>query len=200
MKVAIKKKGKKKQYKLIESWEDVTLEKWIKLININDNDKSKEALETIALLSDIPKKLINQLGIQDVALILSKIAELQKKANSSLKKIIEINGKRYGFHPSLSDITLGEYADIEAFMKNDLQQNLANVMAILYRPIIEEGENGFYTIEAYDGKIDKRAEEMKKMSSEQVQSALVFFWIFVKGLLMTLELSLIRSMKETKQQ
>ncbi|QDP57136.1 MAG: hypothetical protein Tp172MES593141_17 [Prokaryotic dsDNA virus sp.] len=200
MKVAIKKKGKKKQYKLIESWEDVTLEKWIKLININDNDKSKEALETIALLSDIPKKLINQLGIQDVALILSKIAELQKKANSSLKKIIEINGKRYGFHPSLSDITLGEYADIEAFMKNDLQQNLANVMAILYRPIIEEGENGFYTIEPYDGKIDKRAEEMKKMSSEQVQSALVFFWIFVKGLLMTLELSLIRSMKETKQQ
>ena len=200
MKVAIKKKGKKKQYKLIESWEDVTLEKWIKLININDNDKSKEALETIALLSDIPKKLINQLGIQDVALILSKIAELQKKANSSLKKIIEINGKRYGFHPSLSDITLGEYADIEAFMKNDLQQNLANVMAILYRPVIEEGENGFYTIESYDGKIDKRAEEMKKLSSEQVQSALVFFWIFVKGLLMTLELSLIRSMKETKQQ
>ena len=59
---------------------------------------------------------------------MGQIAELQKKANSSLKKIIEINGKRYGFHPSLSDITLGEYADIEAFMKNDLQQNLANVM------------------------------------------------------------------------
>lgn len=200
MKVSIKKKGKKKEYNLIKSWEDVTLEKWVKLININDNDKSKEALETIALLSDIPKKLINQLGIQDVALILNKIAELQHKANSSLKKIIEIDGVKYGFHPNLSEITLGEYADIESFMKNDLQKNLANVMAVLYRPIIKEDEDGFYAIEGYDGKIDKRAEEMKKMSSEQVQSALVFFWIFVKGLLMTLELSLIRSMRETKQQ
>lgn len=200
MKVSIKKKGKKKEYNLIKSWEDVTLEKWINLININDKDKSKEALETIALLSDIPKKLINQLGIHDVALILSKIAELQKKANSSLKKIIEIEGKRYGFHPDLQEITLGEYADLETFMKNDLQKNLPSVMAVLYRPIKSEGNDGFYTIEAYDGKIEERAKEMKKMTADQVHSALVFFWIFVKGLLMTLELSLIRSMKETKMQ
>ena len=55
-------------------------------------------------------------------------------------------------------------------------------MAILYRPITAKGENGVYTIEAYDGNISIRAEEMKKMSAEQVQSALVFFWSLGKEL------------------
>jgi len=33
MKINIKKKGKVKEFKLINKWEDVTLEKWIKLVD-----------------------------------------------------------------------------------------------------------------------------------------------------------------------
>jgi hypothetical protein len=72
-------------------------------------------------------------------------------------------------------------------------------MAILYRPIVEEN-NDVYTIKAYDGDISIRAEEMKQMSAEQVQSALVFFWNFVNVLLMTSGLSLMEHLKETKKQ
>jgi hypothetical protein len=189
MKVKIKKAGKTKQYNLISKWSDVTLEKWLKLIDIKTGSKTKEALETIAALSDIPKKLINELGIQDVAVILSKIAELQAKQDSKLKKIIKVGDKEYGFHPSLDDITLGEYADLETMIKNGIENNMPEVMAILYRPITEK-KNGVYTIAAYDGNISIRAEEMKKMSAEQVQSALVFFWSLGKELSMILPLYL----------
>ena len=72
-------------------------------------------------------------------------------------------------------------------------------MAVLYRPI-KTREGNKYTIEAYDGNISIRAEEMKKMSAEQVQSALVFFWAFANVLLMTLESFLIMVQKETKMQ
>ena len=96
-----------------------------------------------------------------------------------LVKVIEVDGKEYGFHPSLSDITLGEFADLEHFIKQGVQDNLPEIMAILYRPIVEK-EGDAYIIEAYDGKIDVRAEKFKKMSAEQVESSLVFFWIFVK--------------------
>ena len=92
--------------------------------------------------------------------------------------------------PNLSDITLGEYADIETFIKNDIEKNLPELMAVLYRPIKQKGENGVYTIAAYDGNISIRAEEMKKMSAEQVQSALVFFWDFVKILCEIMQSSL----------
>ena len=200
MKIKIKKEGEVKQFKLISKWEDVTLEKWLKLMEFHKGTKSKEAEETIAALSNIPKKLIKQLELKDVAIIMNAIVELQSKQDCSLKNIIEIEGKRYGFHPDLSSITLGEWADLENFIKDDIEKNLPEVIAILYRPITAETENGIYTIEAYDGNITIRTEEMKKMSAEQVQSALVFFYRFVTLLYLTSASFLTQVLKETKMQ
>tara|TARA_R100000654_G_scaffold74056_1_gene107763 strand:+ start:1137 stop:1739 length:603 start_codon:yes stop_codon:yes gene_type:complete len=200
MKVNIKKKGKKKEYKLISSWTEVTLEKWLKLVSFKTGTKTKEARETIAALSDIPKNVIDQLELKDVALIMEKVADLQKDEDSSLKRVIEIDGKRYGFHPDLNSITLGEYADIENFIKNDIEKNLPELMAVLYRPIVEETSSGVYTIEAYDGDITIRTEKMKKMPIEQVQSALVFFYHFAQVLLMILQSFLIRKQMEMTKQ
>ena len=199
MDIKIKKKGKTKRFKLISSWEDVTLETWLKLIYFHKVTKSKEEEETIAALSTIPKDLINQLELKDVVFIMAKLSELQTNQDSALKRVIEIQGKRYGYHPNLDEITLGEYADLETMIKNNLEKNMPEVMAILYRPIVNE-ENDVYTIEAYDGKISIRAEEMKKMSAEQVQSALVFFWAFVNALLLSMESFLIQVQKEMKMQ
>lgn len=200
MRIKINKENKTKEFKLISSWEDVTLENWTKLVNFKTESKSAEALETISTLSNIPKNLINQLAIHDIAVILNKIAELQQEQNSNLKKIIEIEGKEYGFHPDLDSITLGEYADIETFIKNGLEKHLPDIMAVLYRPIKDKGENGVYTIEGYDGNITIRAEQMKKMSSEQVQSALVFFYLLGKELQLILQSSMIHQLKEMKEQ
>ena len=199
MKVKIKKEGKVKQFKLISSWEDVTMEKWLKLIDFTKGTKAKEAEETIAALSTIPKKLIKELSLQDVAIIMSRIADLQQEQNSSLKRIIEIDGVEYGFHPDLSEITLGEFADIETFIKNDVEKNLPELMAVLYRPI-KEKKNDIYIIDAYDGNISIRAEEMKKMSMEQVHSALVFFYHLGKILSMTLPSYLMEMLTEMKKQ
>ena len=199
MKIKIKKEGKTKEFKLINSWSDVNLETWLKLTEFESGSKTKEAEETIAAMSDIPKQLINQLSLKDVAVIMGEIAELQAEQDGSLKKIIEIDGIEYGFHPNLDDITLGEYADIETFIKNGIEENLPEVMAILYRPITEK-KNDIYSIAAYDGDIRMRTEEMKKMSAEQVQSALRFFFVLGKKLSMILPLYLMEMLKEMKTQ
>jgi|TARA_R110002020_G_scaffold238933_1_gene451510 hypothetical protein len=185
MKVKIKKKEETKQYNVINSWSDVTLEKWVQIIKVKDGLNSEQAKETIKALSDIPEKLIKELSIIDVAIILKNIYELQAKEDTELKRIIEIDDVEYGFHPKLDDITLGEYADLETFIKNGLENHLPEIMAILYRPV-QEKKNNKYTIEAYDGDLTIRAEIMNKMSAEQVQNALVFFWTFVKEFLMIL--------------
>ena len=179
MEVKIKKKGKTKKYRVIESWKEVTLEKWIKLTELEGLTQAQETKALINTLSDIPEKLISKLSLPDITVILSRIAQIQQEKNNELVKVIEVDGKEYGFHPSLSDITLGEFADLEHFIKQGVQDNLPEIMAILYRPIVEK-EGNAYIIEAYDGKIDVRAEKFKKMSAEEVESSLVFFWIFVK--------------------
>tara|TARA_R110001599_G_scaffold78371_2_gene213084 strand:+ start:293 stop:892 length:600 start_codon:yes stop_codon:yes gene_type:complete len=178
MKVKIKKEGKGKTYNLIDSWSDVSLSKWMQVIEKETGSKTKEAEETIAAFSDIPKKLIKELALRDVAVIMSKISKLQANQDTVLRKVVEIDGIEYGMHPDLSEITLGEYADLEVFIKEGLEKNMPEIMAVLFRPIIER--NGeVYVIEAYDGNIKIRAEVMKKMSAEQVQNVLVFFYHFV---------------------
>ena len=181
MKVKIKKEGKKETYNLINSWSDVTLESWIKLIDTETGSKTEQAEETIAALSDIPKKLVKELALRDVAIIMDKVSELQSKQDTVLKKVFEIDGVEYAMHPDLSEITLGEYADIETFIKEGIEKNMPELMAVLFRPITEKNGSA-YTIAAYDGNITIRAEEMKKMSAEQVQSSLFFFSNFVKEL------------------
>ena len=199
MKVKIKKEGKVKEFKLINSWSDVTLSTWLLLIDFSTGTKTEEATETIAALSNIPKQLVKELALSDVAVIMSKIAELQAKQDTTLKRIIEINDVEYGFMPDLNKISLGEYADVEQFIKNGIETNLPELMAVLYRPIKYKKEN-IYIIDAYDGEITMRTEEMKQMTAEQVQSALVFFYHLGKVLSVILPSYLMDRLKETKTQ
>ena len=200
MKVKVKKEGKQETYNLIDSWADVTLEKWLEIIKIETGSKTKEAEETIAALSDMPKKLIKELALRDVAIIMGKIAEMQANEDSSLKRIIEIEGIEYGFMPNLDEITLGEYADLETFIKNGSEKHMPEMMAVLYRKVTEKTDSGVYTIEKYGGDLTIRAEQMKKMSAEQVQSALRFFFVLGTKLLKTLPSYLIQVLTEMKTQ
>ena len=68
-------------------------------------------------------------------------------------------------------------------------------MAILFRPITST-MNDAYAIESYNGDIAIRREQMRKMSGEQVQNALVFFWTFGKQFLKIMESSLTEQMSE----
>lgn len=195
MKLKIQQDGNSKSYKLIKDWSEVNLDKWAELISMRTDTKSNEAIDTLKILSDIPKQIIKQLPLRDVSIILSKVAEMQSKSNTELVKRITIDEVEYGFHPNLDDITLGEYADIETLIKDDLEDSLADIMAILFRPITST-MNDAYAIESYNGDIAIRREQMRKMSGEQVQNALVFFWTFGKQFLKIMESSLTEQMSE----
>ena len=197
MKVKVKKEGKQKTYNIVESWKDVTLEKWQQLVLGKKKSKTEEAKETIKALSDLPIKLVEEMALSDVAQIFETLSNLQMKGK--LKKVFEIDGIEYGFLPDLDEITLGEWADIEHNIKDGLDKNIHKIMAVLFRPITSR-EDKMYSIEAYkDGR--ERAEKFKKkMNAEQVQQSLVFFWNLGNELLTTLPLFLMQKMNKMKQQ
>jgi hypothetical protein len=199
MKVKINKEGKVKEFKLINKWEDVTIETYSKLMTFTNGTKSSEALATLTELSNIPEELLKQLELKHIVLMLEKLSHLQSQEDTTLKNIIEINGVEYGFMPDLDSISLGQYADIETFIKNGIDKNLPELMAVLYSPI-KLKKNDIYIIEPYDGDIRLRTEEMKQMSATQVHSALVFFYHFGSVLLTTLQLSLIEVLQGMKTQ
>jgi len=198
MKVNITKDGKKESYNIINSWEDVSLESWATLIAnaAGAKNKAEEAIASITALSDMPEKLVKELNIEDVSKLMKLLADIQARANSNLQNKITVNEIEYGFHPNLEEITLGEWADIESCIQDGLQANMHRIMAVLYRPIVETKGN-FYTIEKYDVDSKRiREQEFKDMAAEQVQSALVFFWTFVRKLSKILPLFLTMKLRE----
>ena len=80
-----------------------------------------------------------------------------------------------------------------------MEKNLAKLMAVLYRPVVEK--NGkYYSIEAYNGsEVRMRAEKFKKMKAADVNSSLVFFWTLGNELSTILPLYLMERMEEVKQ-
>ena len=186
MQVNIEQGGKQNKFNLITNWDDVSLETYGKLIDYKKGSKTNDAVHILKAMTDIPDKFLKTLELHDALTILSKVAIEQNEDDSLLKERFTVDGVTYGFHPKLDNITLGEYADIEHFVELGFKDNLPEIMAVLFRPITKESENG-YSIEAYDGDIEERTKIFKTMKAQQVQSALVFFWSLGSALLLTLK-------------
>jgi hypothetical protein len=95
------------------------------------------------------------------------------------RRIITVNGDKYGFIPNLDDITLGEYVDLDKYIREPADYHRA--MAIMYRPITEEIRDT-YNIEEYEGS-EKYADVMKDASMADVLGAMVFFYHLANELL-----------------
>ena len=66
----------------------------------------------------------------------------------ALVKTFKHRGIEYGFHPKLEDISLGEYVDLEEYLKEPYKY-AEKVLGVLYRPITKQ-MYGRHSIEAYE--------------------------------------------------
>ena len=200
MKVNINRKGKKESYTIIDSWDDVTLENWMKILEAQGN-RHKEDVETLKALSDIPETILKELDLIDVVEILKSLTDLQKVPTTrSVRRIYKIDGVKYGFHPNLEKMTLGEWIDCETLIGKGLSGNMHYLMAILFRPILKH-EGKKYNIEAYsESELEIRAEIFKtKMKAIDVRNATVFFWTLGRELKTILERYSVEKLKQATQ-
>lgn len=66
---------------------------------------------------------------EEVIMVLEKLFEQKPK----LVQKFSLNGVEYGFHPSLDELTLGEYIDLDKNIGD--WDNIEKAMNVLYRPI-----------------------------------------------------------------
>ena len=145
---------------------------------LNELELQKRTLE---LLTDIDRATIDQIKLNDLNEVYGKLLGLTKMSEE-LHQFVTIDNVKYGFHPNLSEMSTGEFADLDTLCK-DLNDNLHLIIAILYRPVAKEA-HGKYSIEAYDGELEARGRVFKKkLKANVVNSALVFFWTIGKDYL-----------------
>lgn len=165
-------------YIIPQSWSQVSLGKYMNFMTSIEGveDDLEKTIITISSFTDAPSKLLQGCKKSDIDAVMVELGKLMdNQANTDLNLIITIDGVDYGFHPNLHELKLKEFVDLD----NKLGQGwsaMDSVMAILYRPIIEQnGEK--YKVEDYDYRTAKKRAELFRdnLSIDTVNGASSFF-------------------------
>ena len=153
-----------KEVKLIipDNWSDITIgtyQKYLKIQEGKGSEKNK-VIKSIALLCNTTPFVVKKMAYKDlleIMVIVKKMIDTEPK-KEDFRKIFTFNKEEYGFCPNLSNITTGEYIDLESYCKEPIV-NLHIIMSILYRKITFK-RNERYAIEEYNP--DEFKEELFK--------------------------------------
>jgi hypothetical protein len=129
---------------------------------------------------------------KDLDLIRNQIGEvLSEKPN--LIKTFEFKGREYGFHPKIEDISMGEYVDLDTYLKEPYK-NAEKVLGVLYRPITKK-VFGRHSIENYDPEVHDGL-GFQDLSADIFLGCLLFFYRIATNLQITFLQSLEKEEKK----
>jgi hypothetical protein len=176
-------------------------QKYIKLLQDNEDiDADFHRLKVLQIFCGLELNEANKLPVAELDFIVNHIVKIVSTEDKLQRKftMTDPSGKtvEFGFMPNLSEMTLGEYVDLESYISDWEQMHKA--LAVMYRPIVA-GRGDFYEIEEYEGSA-KYAEIMKDAPMNVATGAMVFFYSLGKELLKTTLRSLQEDLQKDPQQ
>lgn len=153
-------------------WNDITIgqyQEFCKLPEEASEEQVQEKLLTLFCgLEAVEYKAMSNKDKDKVAAMVFDIFNREPQRS----QFVQFNGKRYGFHPNLEEITFGEFVDMEQYQTD--VNNLHKVAHVLFRPVTKSlGKR--YQIEPYVGDLDA-CEQMLDFPVGAVLAAQLFFW------------------------
>ena len=161
------------EWKVPQSWDDLTLGKFQELERLYDGDDDKErkfdVRDVLDLMTDRTKDEINELPIEFTDMLLRKMYWLHEQPDfGKPSNKVTIDGETYTVHNE-NEMKFGEYVALDTAMKGD-KHNYAAMLAILCR---KDGE-------IFDAKFENeilpsRIEFWKNVSVMKVMPIVSFF-------------------------
>ena len=142
--------------KIPTSYADISLKNYIALQKEIENYKDDdEAVTAIMLyhLCGLDPIYLKSLSLQDYETIKMELNGFINNIELPLQQLITIDGVEYGFEPNLSNMSYGAYADITKYPQLQIDDNWANIMSILYRPVTHKKKD-MYSIKSYSGELN----------------------------------------------
>jgi len=130
------------------SLSEISLKQYKKFLKIQESNEDSYFLQCkmIEIFCNLDAKSVRLLKLTDadrVVQIINKMFEEKPK----LIRTFKLGGIEYGLIPNLDEISLGEYVDLDTYMGD--WQNMQIAMNVLFRPIKEKiGDK--YLIKDYD--------------------------------------------------
>ena len=177
------------ELRLPHKWSDLTLGE-LQVIMTSENQIERLSVctgKSEDKLRAMPQKLIQAAT--------EHIDKLLTQETARHEKVIEIDGKRFGFIPNWDDFTAGEWIDMENHLE-DFWKNAHKITALLYREVTYElGEK--YEVKKYTAKED--ASIFEEMGADLISGMLLFFWTSRNQLLHDMKSSLLEVAGEAIQ-
>lgn len=169
------------ELKLPHRWSDLSLGE-LQVMMTADNPLEKISIcsgQSVEKLRGMPQKLIEAAS--------AHLDNLLTQETARHEKVVEMDGKRFGFIPNWDEFTAGEWIDIENHLE-DFWKNAHKITALLYREVTYElGDK--YEIKKYTAKED--ASIFEEMPADLVSGMLLFFWTSRNQLLHDMQFSLL---------
>lgn len=141
------------------------------------NDEEFIAQKMIQIFCNIKLGEVAQIRLKDLNELIDHFSKIFSE-KPKLKTKFKIKNIEFGFIPKLDDITLGEYVDLENYLKS--WETYHKAMAVMYRPITNAiGQK--YLIQDYEPNEDMQ-NLMRNAPLDVAISASVFFWSLAKEL------------------
>lgn len=158
------------QYKVAESWEDVTLLQWQNYVRLasESEDNAVDIISTLECFSDIPRSVINQMPTDLFESVIGRLKWITEQPDQTPSQSVEINGETYMIN-TMEKLKVKEYLDLNTVIEND-KFNYSMIFAILCR---KQGEE--YDEEFIADKLPDRLEMFEKMNCVKAMKLIGFF-------------------------
>ena len=154
------------ELRLPHKWSDLTLAE-LQVIMTSENPLERISVctgKSVDQLRTLPQKLIEAAT--------EHLNALMNQETARFEKVVQMDGKRFGFIPDWDAFTAGEWIDLETYLE-DFWKNAHKVMSVLFREVTYEiGDK--YEIKKYTAKED--ASIFEEMPADLVSGTLLFFW------------------------
>lgn len=160
-----------------DSLSELTLgqyQRYIKAIEKVEDRKAQDLL-LIEIFCDTSSSVAMNMKLADIDAIVKHLVEVLNSKQDLVERFT-MDGVEFGFIPNMSDMSYGEYYDLDEYIHDWEMMHMA--MNVLYRPIkAKYGEK--YSIDKYN---INSYEKMREMPLNAVFGAHVFFYSLGKEL------------------
>jgi len=156
---------------------EITLKRYQEFAKVVADGAEGEFLnqKMVSIFCEIPLKnvaLIKRMDLLDIVDHLNGLFDSVKDFKQTFTFDSKQSKIEFGFIPSLEDITMDEYTDLDTYIVN--WEDMHRAMAVMFRPITTKIKDK-YLIQEYNG-TDDMCELMKYAPMDVVLSARLFFW------------------------
>ena len=118
----------------------LSIKQWKQFNSLEHLSPTEKMIKMISILSDKDEEEIKTWTPSSLQEVYGKILDALVDIQPSFYPIFELDDVLYGYIP-MNKLTLGEYVDLERLAKLP-QENIEEIMAILYRPITKHKFGG----------------------------------------------------------